>query len=227
MNLSRLGTLGIAAAVLLFASVGGVRAVEAQTAQTAPLPQPGFSSVPTYGSLGLALVVFTGGTVDQLATAAAGAGASGVWVQDSTGRYQLLPVGAPAFITSSFAGAFAPAAPGAANFTGLTAVTLVAPSTTSPSIVTLANDGQTITMRVGETFSLQLGETYSWSASVVDQSILSRVVNVTVVRGSQGIFAAKAPGQTTLNASGGLVCAANQPCPALARVFRVQVVVLP
>jgi hypothetical protein len=92
--------------------------------------------------------------------------------------------------------------------------------------VTLADDGQTIRLRVGERFLLNLGEGYDWTVDVDDQSIVSRVVNVLTVRGSQGLFEAHRPGSTTLRALGDLPCRqAKPPCMVPTRVFRLQIVV--
>jgi len=225
--------------VFLLTAAGGIRAVNAAAtatpgvpapvAQVAPMPPPpGFTSTPTYGNLGLALVVFTGGTVEELGAAAGAVGASGAWVQDSTGRYQLLPVGAPPFVESSFAGAFPAPAPGLPNFPGLTAVTLVASTSTASTTVTLAMDGSTITMHVGDQFLLKLGDEYIWDVQIADQRILSRVANVAVGAGAQGVYEARAAGQTMLTAIGDLPCRFSTPaCLAPSRAFRIDVVVLP
>lgn len=116
--------------------------------QVAPAPTPPvgtFVPSPTYGPLGAALVVFTGGTVDALEVAAGSAGASGAWVQDINGRYQSLPVQGPVFLKSGFASAFPSASAAAPNFPQPIAVTLMAsPVVVSPSItVTAAQNGTT------------------------------------------------------------------------------------
>ena len=59
---------------------------------------PQFTTRPIFSTNGLAIVVFTGGSVDQLEAAAQTAGASGVWIQDPSGAYQLLVVGGPSFL---------------------------------------------------------------------------------------------------------------------------------
>ena len=92
--------------------------------------------------------------------------------------------------------------------------------------VTLADAGQTIALKVGERFLLALGEGYEWSVRVDDQSIVSRVPNVTVVRGAQGLYQARKPGETTLHASGDPACRkSTPPCAMPSRDFRVQIVV--
>jgi hypothetical protein len=92
--------------------------------------------------------------------------------------------------------------------------------------VTLDNNGQTITLSVGERFLLKLGEEYDWTVTVADPSIVSRVVNITVVRGAQGVYEAHKPGSTTLTASGDPVCRqAQPPCGMPSILFEITMVV--
>ncbi len=109
------------------------------TVSTASVVSPSFGAFiapPVFGPQGSALAVYSGGNIDQLEVAANLAGARGVWVQDTTGRYALLPVSGPTFLKAGFATAF-PAAGVAAgmanstngdsgmNFADLIAVTLI------------------------------------------------------------------------------------------------------
>ena len=61
-----------------------------------------FFSSPVWSVGGESLVVFTGGTVYQLHEAAKAVGASGVWVQDWQGAFQLLIVDGPDFLKDDF-----------------------------------------------------------------------------------------------------------------------------
>jgi hypothetical protein len=47
------------------------------------------------------------------------------------------------------------------------------------------------------------------------------------VRGAQGLYEAAAVGSTDLSATGTPVCAPLQPCPAIAAIFRVHLIVVP
>jgi hypothetical protein len=79
------------------------------TKSLSPAPAPGkgtFASEPTFGVGTSAAVVFAGGTVDQLEAATIAAGAAGVWVQDSTGAYQLLIANGPSFLNDAFRARF-------------------------------------------------------------------------------------------------------------------------
>lgn len=79
-----------------------------------------FAAAPVFAAgSGLAAAVFMGGSLDQLVNAATDAQASGVWVQDAAGSFQLLIVNGPAFMTD----AFRARVPG--PFSGPVAVTLI------------------------------------------------------------------------------------------------------
>ncbi|MGB8215841.1 MAG: hypothetical protein WCE94_00915 [Candidatus Methanoperedens sp.] len=92
--------------------------------------------------------------------------------------------------------------------------------------ITLDDDQKTITLQVDETFLLNLGEGYDWNISIDDQTIISREVNVMVIRGAQGIYRAHKPGSATLTAVGDPLCRKSIPaCGAPSRLFRLSVVV--
>jgi hypothetical protein len=108
-----------------------------------------------------------------------------------------------------------------------------APGDSGSPVITLADDGGTITMHAGERFLLDLGalgggfEQYDWTAVPADPSVLSRVPNILTIRGSQGLYEAHKPGQTELTATGEADCRrTSPPCPAPSRSFSVTVVVV-
>ncbi|MFA7249594.1 MAG: hypothetical protein WC273_08175 [Dehalococcoidia bacterium] len=88
-------------------------------ATPAPTERGRITGTPIFDSTGRALAVFTGGTVDQLATAASASRATGVWVQDRDGIFQLYIVGGPAFVADQFRARFPD------GFPGVTSVMLV------------------------------------------------------------------------------------------------------
>lgn len=105
-------------------------------------------------------------------------------------------------------------------------VATAGPGTSTTPTVTLADDGTTLPLQPGERFLLKLGEDYDWTVIVADQSIVSRVVNILVVRGAQGVYEAHQVGSTTLTATGDPVCRqAQPPCAAPSREFRLEIVV--
>jgi hypothetical protein len=70
--------------------------------------------------------------------------------------------------------------------------------------VTLADDGKTISLAPGETFLLALGDG-QWSPEIDNQAVVSRVINIAVVRGAQGVYMAHIPGTAHLTATSGSV----------------------
>jgi hypothetical protein len=92
--------------------------------------------------------------------------------------------------------------------------------------VTLQNNRQTITMQVGQRFLLNLGEIYNWSPVVADETVVSRVIGITVIRGAQGIYEAHKTGQTTLSATGDPPCRSQKPACMMPSIsFQVNIVV--
>lgn len=102
MRLSaRSSALAAALAFLLVAAIfAGRTDAQAQVASGT------FVAPPVFDARGLALAVFLGGSIDQLEGAAQNVGASGVWVQDGGGRFQLLVVAGPTFLKTAFTAAF-------------------------------------------------------------------------------------------------------------------------
>ena len=90
----------------------------------------GFASPPVFSKVGVAYVVFLGGSVADLEAAAAASGASGVWAQDATGRYSRLIFGGPSFVNAPFRLAFAD------GFAGPTGVYLTRSAQPSPAPTT-------------------------------------------------------------------------------------------
>lgn len=91
-------------------------------------------------------------------------------------------------------------------------------------VVTLDEQGQTIYMTIGGSFLLQLGEQYDWTVNVSDQSVLSRVPNILVVRGAQGVYTAHQAGTVTLTATGDPPCRKSTPaCMQPSRLFTVTI----
>ena len=60
--------------------------------------------------------------------------------------------------------------------------------------VTLADDGQTVTLAHGTSFLFALGSDDDWQVQIADGGIVNRVPNIAVIAGAQGIYAAERPG---------------------------------
>ena len=94
-----------------FTLTGGAPAPTPTPAPAVPAAPAGgvgaFLAAPIFSPSGQALVIFGGGSADQLEAAATAAKVTGVWVQDATGAYQLLVVGGPSFLKDQFRSRFA------------------------------------------------------------------------------------------------------------------------
>ena len=100
------------------------------------------------------------------------------------------------------------------------------PAADGSQTVTLEDRGKTITMNVGESFLLKLGEIYNWDVSISDQNVLSRVKNIAVIRGAQGVYQANQAGTVTLSATGDPACRQSKPaCAMPSLLFTITVVV--
>lgn len=113
----------LAAAALL---VGGVLGAAGYRADAAG-PVRFLPERPVFSADGLALVVFPGGSFDDLEDATKAAGAAGAWVQDPQGNFQVLPVGAPPFYRQRLTELIPPDGKGGPNFRYMVSVTVVAP----------------------------------------------------------------------------------------------------
>jgi hypothetical protein len=91
-------------------------------------------------------------------------------------------------------------------------------------IVTLDDNNTSISMHVGERFLLKLGEIYNWEVISSDPNVLSRVVNIMVIRGAQGLYEAHRAGQVELTAVGDPFCRSTKPaCMMPSLLFKINV----
>jgi len=93
--------------------------------------------------------------------------------------------------------------------------------------ITLEDNGKTFLIHRRDSFLLNLGmDVYDWTVDIDNQNILSRVKNVMVIRGAQGIYAANNPGQAILTAVGDPLCRNSVPvCAAPSLLFKIIVIV--
>lgn len=97
---------------------------------------------------------------------------------------------------------------------------------TSNQIVTLEQNNQEISLKKGERFLLKLGNNYNWNIDIANQDIVSRVINIMVINGAQGIYEAHNTGTTTLTAQGDPFCLSSVPrCAMPSLLFRVNIIV--
>ena len=107
------------------------------------------------------------------------------------------------------------------------------PSSSPPPIpgavlVTRANDQGTVQARVGDRIQIALGTDFEWRLDSPDGVVLTRgVQNELLVRGTQGVWTASAPGTATITATGTVICPSGKACILIAIQFKTTVVVSP
>ena len=101
------------------------------------------------------------------------------------------------------------------------------PESSTPTTITLTDNGRTVNMKAGDSFLLNLGtEMYDWDISIDRQDVLSLHMGVLVVQGAQGLFDAHIPGTATLSAGGNPKCFNSKPpCMMPSIMFTITVVV--
>ncbi len=120
--------------------------------------------------------------------------------------------------------AVTPAATHAATRTPAPTATPTPGTATSSVSVTQADNGTTLHLAVGQQFLLDLGSSEDWAVTVSNQDVVSRVIGVLVVKGAQGIYAARASGTTVLSAIGSPHCSSGV-CPLFRIAFTVTITV--
>ena len=96
-------------------------------------------------------------------------------------------------------------------------------------LVTRANDHGTVHARVGDVVQIALGTEYEWRVDPPDGVVLARdpKKSYLLVRGTQAIWLAAAPGRSTVTATGTVICPSGQACIMIAILFTTTVVVDP
>jgi hypothetical protein len=95
-------------------------------------------------------------------------------------------------------------------------------------LVTRANDQGTVQARVGDRIQIALGTDYDWRLDPPDGVVLTRgVQNELLVRGTQAVWTASAPGTSTITATGTVICPSGKACILIAILFKTTVVVSP
>ena len=93
-------------------------------------------------------------------------------------------------------------------------------------LVTRATDRGTVHARVGDTIQVALGTDYEWRLDPPDGVVLVHgVQNYLLVRGTQAIWTAAAPGTSTITATGTVICPSGQACIMIALLFTTTIVV--
>lgn len=96
----------------------------------------------------------------------------------------------------------------------------------SNKVITLSDNGGTIVLHKGESFLLKLGEMYNWNVAIDNQTVVSRAMNIMVIRGAQGVYDAHNVGQAVLTGVGNPWCLTSVPsCKMPSILFKLNVIV--
>lgn len=92
--------------------------------------------------------------------------------------------------------------------------------------VTRGNDRGTVTAKVGDRIQIALGTEFDWRLDPPDGVVLTRgLQRELLVRGTQAVWTAAAPGQATISATGSVICPSGQACILIAILFTTTVLV--
>ena len=105
--------------------------------------------------------------------------------------------------------------------------TVLTPDVSGLVRVTLNDRGKAVVeMKVGDTLELALGEIYEWEVTVGDTSILEVQAMSPPGGATQGLYKAKGPGQTRIEAAGEPMCSkSSPPCGMPSRFVEIDVTV--
>ena len=94
--------------------------------------------------------------------------------------------------------------------------------------ITLEDNGKSISLKAGQSFLLKLGEDFEWNVEIDNQDVVSRAVNIMVIKGAQGVYDAHAPGHAKLTAVGDPPCLhSDPPCKMHSMLFTLDIEVTP
>ena len=92
-------------------------------------------------------------------------------------------------------------------------------------MITQADNNTTVTLAKGQRFGIAMGDTLEWSLNFDPTGIVTRVTNISTLRGEQGVYTATAAGSTTLQATGAPICNPGEACPQFRQAVTVKIVV--
>ncbi len=107
--------------------------------------------------------------------------------------------------------------------TGNATTTPAAPESSTLSLTQDYND-KSVTLHTGDRFLLDLGD-LNWTISISDPSVISRVKNIMVIRGAQGIYTADRSGTTVISAEGRPNCNPGEMCAQYIVSFKANIIV--
>lgn len=97
-----------------------------------------------------------------------------------------------------------------------------------PRTVTLEDSGKSIKLKMGQNLLLKLEDSFEWNVEIDNQKVLSRVMNIMVVKGAQGVYETHSPGNVKLTAVGDPSCLhSDPPCKIHSMLFTLDIEVTP
>lgn len=93
--------------------------------------------------------------------------------------------------------------------------------------ITLVDNDKVISLKKGERFLLKLGDDYNWDVEINNQTIVSKVINIMVVKGAQGVYESHNLGNAVMTTTGNPICLAiSTPCmqPSILLTWNIQVI---
>ncbi|MDB5194504.1 MAG: hypothetical protein JWN50_518 [Parcubacteria group bacterium] len=92
-------------------------------------------------------------------------------------------------------------------------------------MVTQADNATTVSLVKGQRFGIAMGDTLEWSLTFDPTGIVTRVTNISTIRGEQGVYTATNTGTTVLHATGAPICNPGEACPQFRQAVTVTLVV--
>jgi hypothetical protein len=93
-------------------------------------------------------------------------------------------------------------------------------------VVTLADDGVRLSVKIGDRFLLALGSEFMWQLNGIDFDIVTAIPTQSFMAGTQGLYEGTKLGQFTITAKGDPTCRlADPPCLRPGRMFTINIVV--
>jgi hypothetical protein len=109
----------------------------------------------------------------------------------------------------------------------ITHITNPDPDESSIRTISLVDNDKVISLKKDERFLLKLGEDYNWDVEINNQTIVSKVINIMVVKGAQGVYESHNLGNAVMTTTGNPIClATSTPClqPSILLTWNIQVI---
>lgn len=109
----------------------------------------------------------------------------------------------------------------------ITHITSTDSNESSTRTINLVDNDKVISLKKGERFLLKLGDDYNWDVEINNQTIVSKVINIMIVKGTQGVYESHNLGNAVMTTTGNPIClATSTPClqPSILLTWNIQVI---